>query len=457
VTAPLAPHPKDYPLLGSVPAFVRDTPQTFVDGWREVGDIVRFRGLRTMTLLANPDFVKHVLEDRHENYPRSERVVEKLSVFLGSSIFTAEGQTWHRQARIVHPVLTGERMAAFDSAVTDAAAETGGRWDDAVSSGAAVDLVEEMTRLSIDSSARILFGADRGGGPFEEFVNAAITANEYAIAGVMAVGGPPDIPIRPAYRRYQAAIAHLDGVVRRAIEQRRSSPATDLVSALLEARDPETGDSLTDQQIRDEAVSFLHTMYAGVSCGLVWALYVLATSPTVAQKVRAELAAEVHGERPNRAAIERLAFLDAVLKEVFRLYPPLWVFARVATRDDEIGGYQIPAGMSVVLSPWITHRHPEFWPDAELFDPNRFAEDADSGRHPYAYFPWAGGPRGCPAKEFATLCVELVLATLVPRYDVDLVPEHTIKRVREFVLRPSNGLPARISSFARETAAAPSR
>jgi cytochrome P450 len=456
VTTPLPPHPKDFPILGSVPSFVRDTPKTFVDGWHDVGDVVLFRGLRTMTLVAHPDHVKHVLVDRSENYPRSERVVEKLAVLLGSSIFTAEGETWRRQAAIVHPFLSGERIAAFGSAITGAAEETGRRWDAAVSSGAAVDLVEEMTRASIDISARILFGPDRGGS-FEDLVQASVTANEYAIAGVMAVGGPPDAPIRPAYRHYVAAIAHLDEVVRRAIEERRQEPAADLVSALLEARDPESGEGLTEKQVRDEAITFLHTTYAGVSPGLLWTWYVLATSPAVAEGVRAELADAIGGQVPSPESVGRLRFLDLVLKEVFRLYPSLWVFARVATSDDEIGGYRIPAGMSVVVSPWITHRHPAFWPDAEVFEPERFAPGAAAERHPYAYFPWAGGPRGCPAEKLGTLCVKLVLATLVQRYGVDLVPGHTIKRVREHVLRPSNGLPVRIASLARESATAPLR
>ena len=405
---------------------------------------MRFRGLRTMTLVAHPDMVKHVLEDRYENYPKSDRTVEKLSMLLGTSLFTADGAGWQKQARLTHPVLTGERTAAFDTAVTDAASETARRWDAAASAGAPLDLVEEMTRLSVDAGARILFGPDRGGAT-EEFVRAANTANEYVIAAVMAVGGPPDAPVRPAYRRFRAAAAHLDEVVRRTIEERRREPATDLVSALLQTTDAESGESPTNDQVRNEAISFLHTMYTGVANALVWTWYVLATSPAVAERVRAELGDVLGRDQPDRESLARLAYLDLTLQEVLRLYPPLWVFSHVAVADDEIDGYRVPAGTAVVLCPWITHRHPAFWSDPETFDPGRFAPGAGSDRHPYAYFPWGGGPRGCPAKGAATAWVGLVLATLVRRYDIELVPGHVIKRVREYVLRPSNGLPASVA------------
>jgi cytochrome P450 len=438
------PHPKDYPILGSVPAFIRDTPKTFVDGWREVGDVVLFRGLRTMTMVAHPDHVQHVLQDHSDNYPRTGRVVEKLSVLLGESIFTGEGETWRRAARTVHPLLRGDRMAEFGPAITDATLEVAGRWDGAASAGDQIDLVDEMTRLGIDAAARILFGPDRGG-DFDALTKAAIVANEYAIVGVMQVGGPPDAPIRPAYRRYKAAIAHLDGVVGRAIDERRQRPGGDLLTALVQARDPETGAELTDRQVRDEAVTFLHTVYSGMPSALIWSWYVLATNPAVAERLHDELPEAAGGEPPTAEAVDRLPYLDLMLKEVLRLYPSLWIFARGALEEDQIGGYAIPAGMSIVVSPWITHRHPEFWPNPEEFDPERFTPESARGRHPFAYFPWAGGPRGCPAADFATTFAKLALVTLAQRYRVELVRGHEIQRVREHVLRPSNGLPVTVT------------
>lgn len=435
------PHPKDFPLLGSVPAFVRDTPQTFLDGWREVGDIVRFRGLRSMCLTVHPDFVKHVLEDNSENYRRSDTVDEALTMLIGESTFTARGEAWRRRARMVHPLLAPERVAGFSEHVTAAAAETAARWDRSAAAQP-LDLYDEMRTTGIDAAARILFGADRGG-DFGRFRDAVITANEYVIAKTMAVGGPPDVRIRPAYRRYLRAVADLDVTIARAVADRRRTPADDLVSALVEARD-ESGGQLGDRDVRDEALTYVLGVYSGVVSALAWAPPLLSDHPEVRQRLLGELEGAL-GEHPATVESTRdLPHLGRVIDETLRLYPSFWVFALVGSKDDEIGGYDIPAGLSVVISPFMTHRHPDFWQDPEAFDPERFTPERSEGRHPYAYFPFSGGPRGCPAGEPALAMIRIVLATLAPRYRVTRVPGHSIKRRREFVLRPSNGLPVTV-------------
>lgn len=421
------PHPKDFPLLGSVPAFVRDTPQTFLDGWREVGDIVRFRGLRAMCLIVHPDFVKHVLVDNSENYRRSEQVNESLTMLLGESTFTAHGDDWKRRARLVHPLLAPGRVPGFADLVAAAANETAARWDRSAAAQP-LDLYDEMRTTCVDAAARILFGPGRGG-DFERFRGAVITANEYVIAKTMAVGGPPDIKLRPAYRRYLRAVMELDLMIARAVAERRSAPADDLVSALVAAGDE--GGHLSDSDVRNEVLTYVLGVYSGVVSALTWVLPLLSEHPDVRQR----LIDEPGGEYAGR-----------VIDETLRLYPSFWVYALVGSADDQIGGYDVPAGLSVVISPYMTHRHADFWSDPERFDPDRFTPDRSAGRHPFAYFPFSGGPRGCPAGEPARAMIRSALATLAPRYLVTRVPGHEIKRRREFVLRPANGLPVTIAS-----------
>jgi cytochrome P450 len=412
---------------------------------------VRFRGIRPMVLVSHPDLVKHVLEDRNDNYRRSDTVTQALTMLLGESSFTAQGDKWRQRVRIVHPLLTPERLPGLDERVVAAAAQTSDRWDGAAGSGETIDLYEEMSTTTLDAVARILFGEDRGG-DFDRFQDAAVVANDYVIIKTMAVGGPPDIPIRPAFRRYRAAVAALEQMIGRATVGRRKEPRDDLISALVQARG-ENGEGLTDHDVRDEALTFVQAAYAGVAPGMTWALSLLAQHPDARSRVVSELE-EVLGERAGTLESTRhLPYLAAVIDETLRLYPSLWVFAVVPIGDDVIGGYDIPAGMSVVISPYITHRHPEFWNDSERFDPERFADSAATVRHPYAYFPFSGGPRACPASGLALAMIRIALASIVRRHRIELVPGHTVGRRREFVLRPSNGLPARVFSQAREPVA----
>jgi cytochrome P450 len=422
-----------------------------VDGWKECGDVVRFRGIRPMVLVAHPDSVKHVLEDNNDNYRRSDTVTEALTMLIGESSFTAEGEKWRRRTRLVHPLLSPERLPSLGERVAGAAAQTSERWDRAAAAGDTIDLYDEMRTTSLDAAARVLFGEDRGG-DFDRFRAAAVVANDYVILKTMAVGGPPDVRIRPAFRRYLAAVAALEETVARVTAERRKEPGDDLVSALVEARG-EDGRGITDRDVRDEALTFVQAVYAGVAPGLTWTLSLLAQHPDVRRQVLAELD-DAMGERTATIESTRnLRYLGAAIDETLRLYPSLWIFAMLPIGPDVIGGHDIPAGMSVVICPYITHRHSGFWEDPERFNPERFAGPASPAPHPYAYFPFSGGPRACPASDLALTMIRIAVASIAPRHRVELVPGHTVARRREFVLRPSNGLPASVYSEAREPAA----
>jgi cytochrome P450 len=357
-------------------------------------------------------------------------------MLVGESTFTARGDDWRRRARLVHPLLAPERVAGFSEHVAAAAAETEARWNRSAAAQP-LDLYDEMRTTGIDAAARILFGTDRGG-DFGRFRDAVITSHEYVIAKTMAVGGPPDIRIRPAYRRYLRAVAELDAMIARAVGERRRTPADDLVSALVQAGDE--GARLSDRDVRNEVLTYVLGVYSGVVSALMWVLPLLSERPEVRQRLLDEI-----GDRPATLESTReLEYLGMVVDETLRLYPSFWVWALAGSEDDQIGGYDVPAGLSVVISPYMTHRHPDFWNDPERFDPDRFTPERSAGRHPYAYFPFSGGPRGCPAGAPALAMIRIVLATLAPRYLVARVPGHTIKRRREFVLRPANGLPVTV-------------
>lgn len=426
-----------------MPKFARDILGAVLEGWRECGDVVRFRGLRTMTLVARPDDVKHVLDDRQENYPRSKVVRDYLRPIMGNGIFVSDGELWRRQRRLLEPLFDARRMAEYGPVITQQTEKMLDRWEPYAGGNATLDVQEQMRDLTLDIVEHVLFGHDGTGD--SAFKENAVTAIEYAIPRVMAPVNPP--AFLPAGRRCRRALRALDSVVARQIAERRAGARSgDLLSAMLAARDAETGEGMTDAQARDEVMTTVFGAYKGLPQGLAWTWYALAEHSGPRERLRAELEAVLAGRTPTVDDLPRLPYPKMVIEEVLRLYPPLWIWSRPPVEEDEIGGYRIPAGMFVLNIPYVTHRHEEFWESPEEFDPERFAPERRDGRHPGAYFPFATGPRKCIAESFALMTMQLVVGTVAQRYRLELVPGYEIKRDLEFLLRPANGMPMTVSA-----------
>jgi cytochrome P450 len=196
---------------------------------------------------------------------------------------------------------------------------------------------------------------------------------------------------------------------------------------LMQARDEETGEGMSDQQLRDEVLTFLFAGYETTASALMWTWYALSQYPSVEKRLREELAAALDGRIPTFEDLRSLPYSRMVLEESMRLYPPGWGFERCAIGDDEIGGYHIPTGSLLFLCPYVTHRHPAFWDTPEEFDPERFTSERSAGRPRYAYFPFGGGPRQCIGNEFAMMECQLVVAMVAQRYRLHLVPGHPVE------------------------------
>jgi cytochrome P450 len=436
----LPPHPRDLPVLGSMPRFARDILQTVLDGWRECGDVVRFRGLRTMTLVAHPDQVKRVLADRQEIYPRSDVVKTYLRPIMGDGLFTSAGDQWKRRRRTLEPVFRGPDTTRLAPAITERATALLDRWSGRAS-GEPFDVAAEMSALGVDVMEHLLFGPGGSGGP--AFAEALVDAIEYASPRVMAPVNPPGF--LPSGRRYRRSLQTLDSIVLEAIADRRREGRYDLLSDMVRARDPETGESLSEREIRDDALTAAFGGYKGLPGGLTWTWYRLSEHPEVRERVEAEVDEVLAGRPAEGGDLARLPYMTSVILEVLRLHPPLWIWSRPPTAEDEIDGFRIPAGMFVLNIPYVTHRHPEFWDDPEAFRPERFGAGGHGAAHEYAYFPFGGGPRKCVGDELGLLALQLTVATVVGRYQLELEPGYTPKRDLEFMLRPANGMPMRLA------------
>jgi cytochrome P450 len=304
-----------------------------------------------------------------------------------------------------------------------------------------------MRQLVMRIVSRTLFGTQLGG-EIDEIARSVLPLLEWTNRRLFLPIDPiGDLPLPPR-RRFESHLVTVERHVRRFIDQRRTSqePHDDLLAMLLQARDPETGAGLSDVELRDQVMTiFLAGTDTTVNL-LGWTWYLLSRNVEAARRLRAELQTVLNGRAPLAADLPQLRYTAMVVDETLRLYPPAWAMSRLAGVDDEVGGYRISAGSNVLMSQWVTHRHPEFWENPEGFDPERFTPERSAGRPRFAYFPFGGGPRQCIGNTFAHMEAVLVVATLAPRYSLELAPGAPVRPKAVIGLRPYPGVIVRARS-----------
>jgi cytochrome P450 len=440
---PMAPGPKGHPFLGMLPEFRGDRLGFIVRTARTYGGVARFivRG-RSVFLVSDPVGAKHVLQDNADNYGRKTRAVQALRETLGNGLLTTTGPSWWRNRRLAQPSFHKQRLAGFAGIMSSSAADFVDRLAGLGGGGAAFDVVPELTRLTLRILGRCLFerdltdAADAVGGALQVVLR-------HTIGKLGSLFPLPGIVPTPKNLRFRAALRALDRVVLSLIAERRRDPADrgDLLSMLLAARDEETGDGLDDRQLRDEVMTLLLAGHETTAMALSWTFYLLSLHPDARRKLEQEADATLAGGGGARGEdLPRLRTTRMVLDESLRLYPPAWVVTRSADGDDEIGGFPIPAGSRVLVSPYVTQHDPALWEDPEGFDPERFAPGANDARPRYAYFPFGGGPHLCIGAGFAIMEATIVLATVARRLRLDLEPGRPVGIDALVTLRPTPGI-----------------
>ncbi len=457
--ARIAPGPPGNLILGNARDFQQDIMTALMKGWREYGDVVQYRGIGPLFpvfCLAHPDYTKHVLQDNNKNYPKTKFVDDKWRMVVGEGLICSSGDFWKRQRRLAQPAFHRQRIAGFAKLMTDATEEHLQEWNEPGVRGAVLDMKPQMVHLTLNILARALFSADwsreaKAMGP------AISIAIRHAYEQMEAFVSLPQSLPTPANRRFAKARATLDEIVYRLIAERRRTRTdnVDLLSMLMDAVDVgETGESMNDEQVHDEVMTFIFGGHETVSSGLTWTFYLLSKHPIIARRVRQELSRVLGGRTPTVDDIPRLSYLTMVIEEAMRLYPPVWLISRTPTEDDEIGGYHIPAGSMVLVSKYVVHRHPDFWENPDGFDPERFTPERVAARPRHAYFPFSAGPRKCIGDGFGVMEMQLVLATILQRYELDLVPGFPIIPQPGITLRQKYGLPMMLRPLAASNGAA---
>lgn len=450
------PGPSGHWLMGTMRRWQKDPLGYMEELVQTYGDAVHYRFFLNWHgyLFCHPEHNRHILQDNNHNYtkqPHPSYVM--LEPLVGTGLLTNDGEDWLRQRRLIQPVFHRRRIAQFGSIMVDATERMLEKWRRLVGGDALLDVDKEMTRLTLEIVGRSLFGIDLTAEA--ETVGQAFTSVNRQLSEMSAQPFAM-IALRmsflPAIRRLRANIGALDQVVERVIADRRNGEETrdDLLGMLMAARDADTGEVMNDKQLRDEVMTLLLAGHETTANALSWTFYLLSQYPEAAGRLQKEVQ-EVLGQRPVTVDdLSDLVYTRMVIEESMRLFPPAWAIGRWAVETDVVGGYSVPANTPVMLSPYMTHRHPAFWPDPTRFDPERFTADVVAERPRYAYIPFGGGPRQCIGNDFALTEARLVLATIAQNYRLKLASNHPVEVEPLITLRPRFGLRMSIQPIRRQ-------
>ena len=442
---PAASHngPKGHALLGSLREFHRDQLEFYARCAREYGDVVPVRlGPFPGLLIHHPDAIEEVLVVRNRDFIKS-RGIRLMRAFLGDGLFTAEGDLWLRQRRLMQPAFHRERVAAYGETMAAYAARRVAGWHD----GQAVDIHDEMMDLTRAIVAKTLFDADVSD-EARAIGDASHTVQEYfgtRLGSLPAQFLPLWLPT-PAHVRLRRAVRHLDAVVYRMITDRRRSSQDrgDLLSILLQAQDADDGSRMTDRQVRDEVMTLFLAGHETTAVALSWTWYLLGQHPDADARLAAELREVLGGRQPAVADLPALPYAGMVVAESMRLYPPAYGIGREAVRPTEAAGISLPARSIVIIPTCVVHRDARWFDEPDAFLPDRWAGEAARRLPRFAYLPFGGGPRQCIGHTFATMEATLVLAAIAQRFRLALLPDQRVTPTPRITLRPEPGIRMRL-------------
>lgn len=436
---PLRPvtYPGAKPLIGVLPALQENPLKVMERATLEFGPVT-YMPLPTIEgfVLGTPKLAHHILVANVKNYCKQTRGYDMLRLVLGNGLVTSEGDFWKRQRRIAQPAFHRERLAGFGKVMTRAASEMVDRWE----LGKPFDFAAEMMRCTLRVVGETLLSSDVTGEA--DSVGVALTeVLEHLIHRTLHPFSAPEWIPTPGNQRFKRSLEQLDKVVLDLIAQRRKGggPKDDLLAMLMESRDPETGEGMTDEQLRDEVMTIFLAGHETTANNLSWTMMLLGHAAEVERRMVGEAKDVLQGALPSMETVHRLPYAMNVVKESLRLYPPIWSQGRRVVEDDVVEGYLLPKDALVFISPWAIHRLPEFWPDPLAFDPDRWLTE-DPRRLHGSYLPFSLGQRKCIGDMFAMVEAQLILTTILQRVHVSLVPGQTFDPEPVITLRPRGGV-----------------
>lgn len=441
------PGPTGRALLNFLRTLQRSPLEALSQTAEEYGDAAHFQvGWLHAYLLNHPDHIQHVLQLNNRNYSKDTFQYNLLSAVTGKGLLTSDGKFWLRQRRLIQPAFHRSRLQALGPMITQATQKMLADWEVLSADSTPIDVDAEMMQLTLEIVGKALFSADLSG-TADRLTGAVLTALDHIIDQARnPIRLPSWIPT-PRQRAFQEALNALDAAVYALIRERRSTSATekpeeefDLLDMLLLAQDEQSGESMTDRQLRDEVITLIIAGHETVASALTWTWYLLAKNPEIYRNLIEHVTGVLGSKSPAIADLPDLSFVRMVFEEALRLYPPAWIITRKALEADRLNGLQISPGALMVISPYTIHRRPEYWIQPERFDPTRFEADTAAQRPRYAYIPFGGGPRLCIGDGFAYLEAQLIIACIAQKFQLELTSPENVEPEPLVTLRPSKKL-----------------
>ena len=439
------PGPTGLPLLGMALQVMRDPLGTLLRIAREYGDIVTIPVVSTTrTMLNLPEYIEQVTVVQQSKFHKSTLTKDVVGRLLGEGLLVSEGDFWRRQRRLAQPAFQRSRINEYAATMIESAEAHARTWSD----GQERDMAKEMMALTLDIAVRTLFGTTLPG-ESEQVGRSLEFLMRYSLRKARSPIKIPESWPTPANRRADRETEFLDSLVYRIIGERRelgsSNDHKDLLSLLMGAMD-EDGSQMTPKQLRDETMTLFLAGHETTALTLSWTWYLLSQNPKAEARLHEELRGVLGGRPPGLADIERLPYLQAVVNEVLRLYPPAYILARTSIAPSSIGGYDFPADTTIIMSQWVMHRDARYFDDPEAFRPERWLDGLEDRLPAGAYFPFGDGPRRCIGQNFALLESVLVIATVAQRFGFRLVPGHKVVPEPLVTLRPRHGILMRLDA-----------
>jgi cytochrome P450 len=416
----------------------RDSTGTLLRWARDYGDVVYYHFFDFQVyVLFHPQHVEQILLGKTGNFVKGMTSRANPELF-GNGLLTSDGDFWRRQRKLSNPAFHRESLLRYSEITTEEATRMLAGWKN----GDMRNVHNDMMNVTLRIVLRSLFGSELG--ESMHVIEPALEAIMLSSSGFHSIAFYLGLPTRTRARHYRA-VAEIDRVVYTLIARGRESlqrgelGSKDLLSLLLTARDEE-GNSMSDQQLRDEVITLLLAGHETTALNLSWTWYLLTQYPEVEEKLHAELDSVLAGRMPTAEDLPRLPYTDRVIRETLRLYPPAWRIFRRTIDPLQVGDYLLPAGANIVLSQWVTQRDPRWFNEPDRFQPDRWAEASAAKLPRFAYFPFGGGPRVCIGAGFAMMEATLLLATIAQRYRLRLAGNQHIEPLASITLRPKNGV-----------------
>ncbi|HEY8157904.1 MAG TPA: cytochrome P450 [Methylobacter sp.] len=435
-------------LLGNLRQMKANPFQALCNWQRDYGDLASFSlATRHFYLISHPKLIEQALIKQSDIFVKmyDPKKPTGLALVLGQGLVTSQGELWQKQRRLMQPVFQRSNLASLHSQIVTAGSHLLARWR-LLGDGAQVNLADEMMQVTLEVITQTMFSTsvlDK----IERIAPALDMLLRYAAKSVMnPLRMPLFIPTQ-ANREFKAASAVVDDVIYGIIEQRRTQTAVhnDLLDMLLNASD-DSGSFMSDKQIRDEVTTIFSAGHETTANLLSWTLYLLARHPDVLAKLRQELDTLLQGKVPTAEDLQQLVYTRAVLNESMRFRPPVGILMRKITKDTEIDGYSLKQGRLAMFSIYNIHHHPDFWPQPERFDPERFLSDENRR---FSFMPFGTGERICIGNHFALLESQILLSMIIQNFDLQLVNKDEAEIEMAVTLKPKGGVPAKLSVRSR--------